>query len=103
MGKFDGVWEFTIVSMMGEQYATYTFKSEGDVLTGTALDKGTGEVSTFDNGTITGDSFHFNITMKLPFGIMPFEITGTLQPDGTLVGESAMPMGVSKFTAVKVG
>ena len=57
---------------------------------------------TFDNGVIDGDSFHFNITMKLPFGIMPLEITGTLQADGTLAGESAMPMGVSKFTAVKV-
>lgn len=102
MAKFDGVWRFTIVSMMGEQYATYTFQSEGDVLKGKALDEGTGEVSTFDNGKIDGDSFHFNITMKLPFGIMPFEITGTMQPDGTLAGESAMPMGVSKFTAVRV-
>ena len=102
MAKFDGVWKFTIISMMGEQYATYTFKSEGNVLSGTAVDEGTGEVSTFDNGKIDGDSFHFNITMKLPFGIMPFEITGTMQPDGTLAGESAMPMGVSKFTAVRV-
>jgi hypothetical protein len=58
-GKIDGKWKTT---MGGQMELIFTFKVDGDKLTGTATsDMGTMEIS---NGKVTGDSFTFDIDMN---------------------------------------
>lgn len=102
MADLNGKWRFTIISMMGEMYSQYTFRTDDTALSGEAFDESTNETTPFEGGTYENNRFHFNITVKLPFGIMPFEIDGEYKEDDTLVGTSSMPMGISNFTAVRM-
>src|ERR1035437_7613146 len=53
-----GQWTATFNTQIGEQHYTYTFKVEGDKLTGTAKnDRGTTDIT---NGTIKGDQISFD-------------------------------------------
>lgn len=102
MNKLEGKWKLTIASMMGTETSTCIYKVDGSVLTGEVIDGKTGEVSTIESGTVSENTFSYKVTLKLPFGVMPFEITGQLLEDGTLKGKSAMPMGSSYFTGERI-
>lgn len=57
-----GKWKGTIKTPDGQELpVTYTFKADGDKLTGTA-ESPAGSV-TVDNGKITGDTFTFKVTV----------------------------------------
>lgn len=102
MSKLNGKWKFTLSTMMGEQTSIDTFQVDGNVLTGTVFDVMAEETAPIEEGTVDGNKFNFKVRMPMPFGLMPFEITGELLPDDTLVGQSEMPMGTSTFTAARM-
>jgi opacity protein-like surface antigen len=53
-----GQWTATFNTQIGEQHYTYTFKVDGEKLTGTAKnDRGTTDIT---NGTIKGDQISFD-------------------------------------------
>ncbi len=84
----DGKWTATFNTQIGEQHYTYTFKADGEKLTGTAKnDMGTTDIT---NGTIKGDEISF--VENLDFNGNKLEITYT----GKITGDEI------KFTR-KVG
>jgi hypothetical protein len=69
----DGQWAATFDTQIGEQHYTYTFKADGEKLTGTAKnDRGSTEITA---GTIKGDDVSF--TENLDFNGNPLVITYT--------------------------
>ena len=69
----DGQWTATFDTQIGEQHYTYTFKADGEKLTGTAKnDRGSTEITA---GTIKGDDVTF--TENLDFNGNPLVITYT--------------------------
>jgi hypothetical protein len=69
----DGQWTATFDTQIGEQHYTYTFKADGEKLTGLAKnDHGTTEIT---EGTIKGDAVSF--VEKLEFNGNPLVITYT--------------------------
>jgi hypothetical protein len=86
--SIDGQWTATFDTQIGEQHYTYTFKADGEKLTGTAKnDRGSTEITA---GTINGDAVSF--TENLDFNGNPLVITYT----GKIAGDEI------KFTR-KVG
>jgi len=72
-GPIDGQWAATFDTQIGEQHYTYTFKADGEKLTGTAKnDRGSTEITA---GTIKGDDVSF--TENLDFNGNPLVITYT--------------------------
>lgn len=56
-GDISGQWAATFNTQVGEQHYVYTFKVDGEKLTGTAKsDNGTSEIQ---NGTVKGDDVSF--------------------------------------------
>jgi len=83
-----GQWTSTFTTQIGEQHYTYTFKVDGEKLTGTAKnDMGSSEIA---NGTVKGDDISF--VENLDFNGNKIEITYT----GKIAGDEI------KFTR-KVG
>ena len=71
--SIDGQWTATFDTQIGEQHYTYTFKADGEKLTGTAKnDRGSTEITA---GTIKGDDVSF--TENLDFNGNPLVITYT--------------------------
>ena len=69
----DGLWAATFDTQIGEQHYTYTFKADGEKLTGTAKnDRGSTEITAV---TIKGDDVSF--TENLDFNGNPLVITYT--------------------------
>jgi hypothetical protein len=63
IASLDGKWNATFTAPDGSQYPlTYTFKVDGDKLTGT-LDA-VGETVTIDSGMVKGDDVSFNVTAQ---------------------------------------
>jgi hypothetical protein len=72
-GPIDRQWTATFDTQIGEQHYTYTFKADGEKLTGTAKnDRGSTEITA---GTIKGDAVSF--TENLDFNGNPLVITYT--------------------------
>jgi hypothetical protein len=68
-----GQWTATFDTQIGEQHYTYTFKVDGEKLTGKAKsDNGEGDIQ---NGVVKGDDVSF--VENLDFGGMPVAITYT--------------------------
>ena len=92
MANIDGDWKITIHSPMGAQNVTITLKTDGDKLTGSM--NGPMGATTFDNGTVSGDSFSFstNITQPMP---MQIDVNGAV--DGDAVKGDVKAGGFGKF------
>lgn len=74
-----GQWTATFNTQIGEQHYTYTFKVEGEKLTGTAKnDHGTTEIA---NGTIKGDDISFEESLDFNGQTIPIKYTGTVSGD----------------------
>jgi hypothetical protein len=104
MHKLEGKWDFTIITMMGEEKSINNFKIADDgTITGEVYDPKTQKTAIIEEGgKADGNKFKFNVTLELPFGKMPFTIEGELLENDTLKGQSTMPMGVSGFTAIRI-
>lgn len=74
-----GKWTATFDTQIGEQHYTYTFKVDGDKLSGTAKnDRGTTDIT---NGTIKGDQISFEESLDFNGQTIAIEYTGTVSGD----------------------
>ena len=74
-----GKWTATFNTQVGEQHYTYTFKVEGEKLTGTAKnDNGTTDIT---NGTIKGDQVSFEENLDYNGQTILIKYTGTVSGD----------------------
>ncbi len=96
----DGKWNFTVHTYMGDMASVYDFKTDGEVLTGTATDSGNGATADVVNGKFDGTNFSFQITIKTPVGEMTNELQGTVDGD-KITGTSTNPMGSFEVTGVR--
>lgn len=102
MHNLTGEWNVVITSMMGEEKSIWKLSAEDGAITGNIYDMASGEeVGVIEETVSLGDNdFSFKTVLRLPFGKMPFTMTGTIDGD-TATGISAMPMGESKFVATR--
>lgn len=74
-----GQWTATFNTQIGEQHYTYTFKVDGEKLTGTAKnDRGTTDIT---NGTIKGDQISFDERLDFNGQTIVIQSTGTVSGD----------------------
>jgi len=98
----DGDWSGTVSTPMGDFPVAFTFKADGDTLTGSMLGMDGMKIPIKD-GKIEGNTIYFAVT--LDFGGMPFDLSykGTVSPtEITFVGEAfGMPFefSVTRTTA----
>jgi hypothetical protein len=87
----DGTWSGSIETPGGALPVSFTFKADGDRLTGSTTGPD-GSVITLNDGKIDGDKFSFNITID--FGGMPFTMayTGELKEGGVILTAEIMGM-----------
>ncbi len=75
----DGVWKATFDTPIGEQHYTYTFKADGEKLTGTA--KNDMAETKIEDGTIKGNEITFTETLSFQGQSIPIKYKGTLAGD----------------------
>ncbi|MGA2652885.1 MAG: hypothetical protein ABSF28_20295 [Terracidiphilus sp.] len=74
-----GQWKATFDTQIGEQHYTYTFKVDGEKLTGTAKnDRGTTDIT---NGAIKGDQISFDESLDFNGQTIPIKYTGRVSGD----------------------
>ncbi|HXA75726.1 MAG TPA: hypothetical protein VNV41_01220 [Candidatus Acidoferrales bacterium] len=74
-----GQWTATFNTQVGEQHYTYTFKVDGEKLTGTAKsDNGTTEI---ENGTVKGDDVSFVENLDYQGQKLAITYTGKISGD----------------------
>lgn len=100
MSGLNGKWDITIKTYMGDQSSSVKLQADGDDLTGTVTDVGSGNSADIFDGKIDGNNFSYKVTLKIPVGELTFEMIGELV-DGELKGKSVNPMGEFEFTGVK--
>lgn len=77
--ELTGQWTATFNTQIGEQHYTYTFKVDGEKLTGTAKnDRGTTDIT---NGTIKGDQISFDESLDFNGQTILIKYTGTVSGD----------------------
>lgn len=75
----DGQWKATFDTQIGEQHYTYTFKADGEKLTGTAKnDRGTTDI---EKGTIKGDEVYFVENLEFDGNKIQITYTGKISGD----------------------
>lgn len=80
MSNADGVWETVTNTPMGQQKATMTLSTDGDVLTGTlAGQQGT---ITIKEGRVNGDQLSWKADISSP---MPMTLSFTATVDGDAI------------------
>ena len=75
----DGVWTSTFDTAIGEQHYTYTFKADGDKLTGTAKND-MGETK-IEDGAIKGKEITFTENLNFQGQTIPIKYKGQLDGD----------------------
>ena len=102
MSDFNGTWDLTVKTFVGDQTSVIELKTDGDKLTGITTDNASGNSSELSNGKINGNSFTYQASVKLPMGLIEFTMEGEISRDGmNLSGTSKNAMGEFPFTAVK--
>jgi hypothetical protein len=100
-GKTDvsGKWESKFTTPNGDtRTTTYTFKQDGDKLTGTVAGGMGGDTPL--EGTVKGKEVKFTVTRQTPNGEMKSEYTATVEGD-TMKGSVETPRGKRDWTATK--
>ena len=78
----DGKWTGKYDSGMGEAMnMEYTFKAEGNTLTGTSIGGAEGATTPIANGKIDGNKISFSVTVDVMGQEMKFDYTGELSGD----------------------
>lgn len=75
----DGTWTATFDTQIGEQHYTYTFKADGEKLTGTA--KNDWGERPIEDGTIKGDDVAFTENVEFQGQKITIKYTGKLSGD----------------------
>lgn len=92
MSVLNGKWNMVVKTYMGDMPNTADFTVNGDKLTGTVTDNANGACVPVDNGTVSGNDFGYQITIKTPVGEMTNEIRGAVNGD-SITGKSKNAMG----------
>jgi hypothetical protein len=79
MATFDGVWDCTMKTPVGDQKTVLTIKTDGNTFTGTSA--GTQGTAEIHDGKIDGDAISWTMEVKSPF---PMKLEGKL----TLAGDT---------------
>ncbi len=75
----DGIWKSTFETPIGEMHYTYTFKADGEKLTGTAKnDMGEAKV---EDGTIKGNDITFTENLSFQGQSIAIKYTGKIDGD----------------------
>jgi hypothetical protein len=78
----DGKWTGKYNSGMGDPMnMEYTFKADGDKLTGTTIGGANGEQIAIKNGKIDGDKISFSVSVDMMGQEMSFDYKGELKGD----------------------
>jgi hypothetical protein len=75
----DGTWKASFDTQIGEQHYTYTFKADGDKLTGTA--KNDMAETKIEDGVIKGDEVTFTENLDFQGQKIPIKYTGKIKGD----------------------
>ena len=75
----DGTWTATFDTQIGEQHYTYTFKADGEKLTGTA--KNDWGERPIEDGTLKGDDINFTENVEFQGQKITIKYTGKLSGD----------------------
>ena len=95
-----GQWTATFNTQIGEQHYTYTFKVDGEKLTGTAKsDHGTTDIT---NGTIKGDQISFDESLDFNGQTIPIKYTGTVSGDSIKLHRSVGDFAEEDLVANRV-
>jgi opacity protein-like surface antigen len=95
-----GQWTATFTTQIGEQHYTYTFKVDGDKLTGTAKnDNGTTEIT---SGTIKGDDISFVENIDMMGNKIAITYTGKVSGDEIKFSRKVGDFATEELTAKRV-
>jgi hypothetical protein len=94
-----GKWETTRETPRGTMTSTFTFKVDGNKLTGTiGSQRGDTEIS---EGTVDGNKISFKVVMTMGDRTFEMSYTGTVEGD-TITGTMQTPRGEVPWTAKRV-
>jgi len=91
----DGTWTASFDTQIGEQHYTYTFKADGEKLTGTA--KNDFAETKIEDGVIKGNDISFTETLEFQGQKIPIKYTGTIKGD-----QIAFTREVSTFATERI-
>jgi hypothetical protein len=95
-----GQWTSTFTTQIGEQHYTYTFKVDGDKLTGTAKnDNGTTEIT---DGSIKGDDISFVENIDMMGNKIAITYTGKVSGDEIKFTRKVGDFATEELTAKRV-
>jgi opacity protein-like surface antigen len=95
-----GQWTATFDTQIGEQHYTYTFKVDGEKLTGTAKnDRGSTEIT---NGTIKGDDISFVENLDFGGNTITITYTGKVSGDEIKFTRKVGDFATEELTAKRV-
>ena len=98
--KVTGKWESKFTTPQGEtRTTTYTFKVDGDKLSGTVAGGMGGDTPL--EGSVKGNEVKFTVTRQTPNGEMKAEYTATVEGD-TMKGTVESPRGKRDWSATRV-
>ena len=97
----DGTWTATFDTQIGEQHYTYTFKADGDKLTGTAKND-MGETP-IEDGTIKGNDISFTENLKFEGQTIPIKYKGQLAGDQINFTREVGTFATEKLVAKRLG
>jgi hypothetical protein len=89
----EGTWTGSVDTPNGAVAVAYTFKAEGDRLTGSTTGPD-GTVIPISNGTIMGNKISFTLTLDFGGGPTTFSYTGEVSPTGLALHTSFMDMPI---------
>ncbi len=96
----NGAWAATFDTQIGEQHYTYTFKADGEKLTGTAKnDRGSTEIT---QGTIKGDDVSFVETIDFQGNTIVINYTGKISGDEIKFTRKVGDFATEELTAKRV-
>lgn len=95
----DGKWKGTVDTPGGPVEVNYTFKADGEKLTGAALSPD-GTPVAIDKGKITGSKLSFSLTLDFGGGPTTFDYTGVVSPTELKLHTEFMGMPID-FTLKK--
>lgn len=102
MANLTGKWKCCVHTYMGDMFSELDLTAEGDKLTGTAVDSANGAKGEISNGTIDGDKFSYDLTIRAVIGELTNHIEGCIVDENTLKGESSNPMGAFEMEAHRI-
>jgi len=95
-----GQWTATFDTQVGEQHYVYTFKVDGEKLTGTAKsDNGTSEIQ---NGTVKGDEVSFVENLNYQGQQLTINYTGKVSGDQIHFTREVVGFGKEELVAKRV-